>query len=219
MKCFAVTLPWMDEASCIRRGPMEPADVFIYGRKSKNDVQLGSVLCTIIITPVYLNPENILSPSKPRLRWKWLAFFTRHPPIPADQMNRTAISQCSSGEVTWTNVCSKILFKKIKWRGKFNAEAQQFCQALSCKQPWRKKLRRREWVDACCLLQGNSEAEEETTDQAKDCCVLTSFPGESGPRYYLGIEWKLASTWHSSLGIECFSYSKLFNVSPRSLVR
>ena len=47
---------------------MEPADVLIYGRKSKNDVQFESVLRTIIITPVYLNPENILSPSKPGLR-------------------------------------------------------------------------------------------------------------------------------------------------------
>lgn len=30
-------------------------------------------------------------------------------------------------------------------------------------------------------LQGISEIAKETTDQAKDCCVLTSFPGESSP--------------------------------------
>ena len=129
--------------------------------------------------------------------------------------------QCSSAVVLWTNICGKVLFKKIKWRGKFNTEAQQFCQDLTCKQSLKKKkkLHRREWVDACCLLQGISEIAKETTDQAKDCCVLTSFPGESSPRYYLGTGWKMASIWHSFLGIECFSYSKLFNASLRSLVR
>lgn len=49
-------------------------------------------------------------------------------------------------------------------------------------------------ADACCLLQGISEAAKETTDLAKDCCILTGFPGELSARYYLGTGWKMTDT-------------------------
>lgn len=46
---------------------MESDDVLIYSRKSKNHVQFEGVLSTVIITPVYFNPENTRSPSELRL--------------------------------------------------------------------------------------------------------------------------------------------------------
>ena len=135
-KCFALTLPWIHEASCIRR-PVESDDALIYSRLSKNDVQFESVLNSVIIIPVYLNSENILL-LNPRCTENDVPFSSLLP-TPADQMSRSALPQCSSAVVMWTNICSKVLFKKIKWRGKFNTEAQQFCQDLTCKQSLKKK--------------------------------------------------------------------------------
>lgn len=104
---------------------------------SKNDVQFESGLSSIIIMPVYLDSENILL-LNPRGSENDLPFSSPLP-TPADQMSRGELSQCSSAVVMWTNICGKVLFKKIKRRGKFNTGAQQFCQDLSCKQSLKKK--------------------------------------------------------------------------------
>ena len=137
MKCFAATLPWIHEASCIRRRPVESDDVLIYSRMSKNDVQFESVLSSIIIMPVYLNSENslFLNPggSENDLPFSPLLL------TPADQMSRGELSQCSSAVIMWTNICGKVLSKKIKRRGRFNTGAKQFCQDLTCKQSLNKK--------------------------------------------------------------------------------
>lgn len=108
-------------------------------------------------------------------------------------MNRSAFSQCSSGVVMWTNAGRRFFSSILSERKSLTQRLSNSARiSLANSHEKKKKLHRR--VDAYLLLQGISEAAKETTDLAKDCCVLTYFPEEDGTPNYLGTGWKVMST-------------------------